>query len=151
MATLAANLEGEIRNPLKDISRAQLLKNVAEFHRSKGLPEDSLIFLRKGAIIAQNPAGFEDEEDLDEDDRQCLRDEVTRRWHHPWPLYYTIFLNSIAAAIQGWDQVSAPAIREQEVQDLGKPDIHQDRFQWRQLVLPRCSGYPQCRRVLVWP
>jgi hypothetical protein len=111
VATLAANLEGEIRNPLKDISRAQLLKNVAEFHRSKGLPEDSLVFLRKGAIIAQNPAGFEDEEDLDEDDRQCLRDEVTRRWHHPWPLYYTIFLNSIAAAIQGWDQVSIQAIQ----------------------------------------
>ena len=103
---LAANFEGEIRNPLKDISRAQLLKNVAEFHRDKGLPEDSLIHLRKGAIVAQNPAGFESEEDLDENDRQTLRDEVLRRWHHPWPLYYTIFLNSIAAAIQGWDQVS---------------------------------------------
>ena len=104
--TLAANFEGEIRNPLKDISRAQMLKNVAEFNRDKGLPEDSLTFLRKGAIIAQNPAGFADEEDLDENDRQALSEEVLRRWHHPWPLYYTIFLNSIAAAIQGWDQVS---------------------------------------------
>jgi sugar porter (SP) family MFS transporter len=122
VATLAANLEGEIRNPLKDISRAQLLKNVTEFHRSRGLPEESLVFLRKGAIIAQNPAGFEDEEDLDEDDRQCLRDEVTRRWHHPWPLYYTIFLNSIAAAIQGWDQTGSNGANLSFPEALGIPN-----------------------------
>lgn len=45
---------------------------------------------------------------LDEAEKQALREEVTRRWKHPWPLYYTIILNSIAAAIQGWDQVRPP-------------------------------------------
>lgn len=104
---LAENFEGEIRNPLKDIPRAELLENVVAFQRKYGLPEDSVPFLRKGGLVAQNPANFENEEELDEADRAALREEVTRRWKHPWPLYYTIVLNSIAAAIQGWDQVSS--------------------------------------------
>lgn len=108
---LAANFEGEIRNPLKGISRAQLLEDVAAFRLSYGLPEDSLVPLRKGAIVAQNPAKFEDEIEIDEADKLALREEVTRRWHHPKPLYYTIILNSIAAAIQGWDQVSIEPLR----------------------------------------
>lgn len=62
--------------------------------------------LKKGALVAQDPAGFEDLEDLDDGEKDWLRKEVTHRWKHPWPLYYTIILNSIAAAIQGWDQVS---------------------------------------------
>lgn len=69
--------------------------------------------LEKGALVAQNPAGFESISEvngknvaLTEEEKQALREEVTNRWKHPWPLYYTIFLNSIAAAIQGWDQVS---------------------------------------------
>lgn len=119
---LSANVEGEIRNPLRDISREQLLKDVAEFHRSKGLPEDSLVSLRKGAIVAQNPAGFDSEEDLDETDRLALTEEVTRRWHHPWPLYYTIFLNSIAAAIQGWDQTGSNGANLSFPDALGIPN-----------------------------
>ena len=78
------------------------------FREEKGLPEDILPLLKKGALVAQDPAGFEDLEELDEGEREWLRKEVTHRWKHPWPLYYTIILNSIAAAIQGWDQVSNP-------------------------------------------
>lgn len=62
--------------------------------------------LHKGALVAQSPADFESIEELDENDRRVLREEVTHRWKHPWALYYTIIVNSIAAAIQGWDQVS---------------------------------------------
>ncbi len=54
--------------------------------------------------MAQNPGDFENIAELDETDRKFLREEVTHRWKHPWALYYTIILNSIAAAIQGWDQ-----------------------------------------------
>lgn len=57
--------------------------------------------------MAQNPANFENIEELDEADREALRREVTHRWSLPWSLYYTIFLNSIAAAVQGWDQTGA--------------------------------------------
>lgn len=106
IATLTRNLEGEIRNPLRGIPKAQLLENVTTFHREKGLPEELLPLLRKGALVAQSPAEFEDLEELDDAEKTVLREEVTHRWKHPWALYYTIIMNSIAAAIQGWDQVS---------------------------------------------
>lgn len=108
LAALTENLEGEIKNPLRGIPRDQLLADVESFHRTKGLPEDVLPLLRKGALVAQSPADFETIEGLDEDDRRVLREEVTHRWKHPLALYYTIIMNSIAAAIQGWDQVSHP-------------------------------------------
>lgn len=68
---------------------------------------DILPLLKKGALVAQNPRNFENIEELDEDERQALREEVTHRWKHPWALYFTIILNSIAASIQGWDQEGA--------------------------------------------
>jgi hypothetical protein len=102
---LSKNLEGEIRNPLKGIPKAQLLENVARWRVEKGLDEDILPLLTKGALVAQNPVMFEDIEELDDEEKDHLRREVTHRWKQPWPLYYTIILNSIAAAIQGWDQV----------------------------------------------
>jgi hypothetical protein len=61
--------------------------------------------LRKGALAAQSPGAIDQIFELDEAERQFLREEVTHRWKHPKILYFTIILNSIAAAIQGWDQV----------------------------------------------
>jgi hypothetical protein len=103
--SLVDNTTGEIDNPLRDIPRDELLERVARFHQGKGLPDDILPLLKKGALVAQNPAGFESMDDLDAADKTALREETTHRWKHPWALYYTIILNSIAAAIQGWDQV----------------------------------------------
>ena len=51
--------------------------------------------------MAQSPALFEEIEELDEGDRVALREEVTHRFKLPKILYYTIIINSIAAAIQG--------------------------------------------------
>lgn len=105
-ASLVENFEGDIQNPLIGIPRAELIEMVTKFQKDKGLPEDILPLLQKGALVAQDPAGFEEMADLDAADKTALRDEVLHRWKHPWALYYTIILNSIAAAIQGWDQVS---------------------------------------------
>lgn len=105
LAALNDSTEGEIKNPLIGVPRDELLQRVADFQTAKGLPEDILPLLRKGALVAQNPAGFEELKDLDEADKEALRNEVTHRWRHPKALYFTIILNSIAAAIQGWDQV----------------------------------------------
>lgn len=66
--------------------------------------EDILPLLQKGALVAQSPAGIEEISELNDDDRRFLYEEHTRRWKHPFALYYTIILNSISAAIQGWDQ-----------------------------------------------
>ncbi|KAJ4186821.1 hypothetical protein NW755_007553 [Fusarium falciforme] len=65
LAKLTENVAGEIRNPLKGIPRDQLLKDVAEFQWDKGLPDDILPLLRKGALVAQSPADFEALEELD--------------------------------------------------------------------------------------
>ena len=85
------------------IPRVELLQDVENYAQTNGLM-DILPMLRKGALVAQNPLGIEDIPDLDEPDREALRNEITHRWKHPKTLYFTIILNSIAAAIQGWDQ-----------------------------------------------
>ncbi|KAI8670296.1 MFS domain-containing protein [Fusarium keratoplasticum] len=122
ISKLAENVAGEIRNPLKGISRDQLFKDVAEFQRDKGLPDDTLPLLRKGALVAQSPADFEALEELDEVEKEALRQEVTHKWRHPRSLYYTIFLNSIAAAIQGWDQTGSNGANLTFHEALGIPD-----------------------------
>ena len=65
--------------------------------------------LKKGALVAQSPKKFNEIDELDDDDRRYLRQEVEHRWRQPKLLYFTIFLNSVAAAIQGWDQTGMPA------------------------------------------
>lgn len=60
--------------------------------------------LIKGALVAQNPSRIDEITELNDEDRRILREEVTHKWKHPRILYVTIVLNSIAAAIQGWDQ-----------------------------------------------
>ncbi|KAK2010015.1 hypothetical protein LZ32DRAFT_536788 [Colletotrichum eremochloae] len=122
IAELTQNLEGEIKNPLRGIPKAELLEQVTDYQRSHGLPDDILPLLKKGALVAQNPALFEEIEELDESEKQALREEVTHRWKHPWPLYYTIILNSIAAAIQGWDQTGSNGANLSFPVALGIPD-----------------------------
>jgi hypothetical protein len=85
------------------IPKAQLLQDVEAYAREYNLV-DILPLLQKGALVAQRHHNFENIEELDMNERQALREEVTHRWKHPKTLYYTIFLNSIAAAVQGWDQ-----------------------------------------------
>ena len=92
-----------IRNPLVGIPKEQLLEDVELFANEGGLT-DILPLLRKGALLAQNPGDFSLVEGLEDHERAMVELEITHRWYHPITLYYTIILNSIAAAIQGWDQ-----------------------------------------------
>lgn len=78
---------------------------------------DILPLLRKGALVAQNPTNLDSIAELDDADRLIIREETTRRWNHPWALYYTIILNSIAAAIQGWDQTGVSKPQEHHVNE----------------------------------
>lgn len=79
------------------------MQDVENYAKEHGL-QDILPLLQKGALAAQNPAGIETLPDLNEEERTILRDEITHKWRQPKILYFTIILNSIAAAIQGWDQ-----------------------------------------------
>ncbi|KIW90293.1 uncharacterized protein Z519_08937 [Cladophialophora bantiana CBS 173.52] len=106
VAQLTSNTTGEVRNPLVGIPREQMLQDVENYANENALT-DILPLLKKGALVAQSPHAIEHIPELDESDRQLLREEVTHRWRHPKTLYFTIVLNSIAAAIQGWDQTGS--------------------------------------------
>ena len=83
-----------------------LLSDVENYAREHSL-EDVLPVLKKGALLAQQPDDYEKIVELDEGDKEVLRLERTHRWKHPKALYFTIILNSISAAIQGWDQTGS--------------------------------------------
>jgi hypothetical protein len=96
-------LNPRIGNPLADIPKDQLLQDVNKFANQHGL-EGILPLLQKGALVAQRPRDFEMITELENAEKKILCNEITHRWRHPCSLYFTIVLNSIAAAIQGWDQ-----------------------------------------------
>jgi hypothetical protein len=66
-----------IQNPLHGIPKDTLMRQVEEFTREKGLEDKTDIF-KKGALIAQSPKLFESMEELDEQDKEWIRREVTR-------------------------------------------------------------------------
>lgn len=106
---LNSNLEARIQNPLNGISRSTLLYQVEEFSNAQGLT-GVLPLLRKGALVAQDPANYEEikgDEKLDDDEVLALRDEVLHKWRQPMALYLTIITCSIGAAVQGWDQTGS--------------------------------------------
>ncbi|TDZ24183.1 putative metabolite transport protein YwtG [Colletotrichum orbiculare MAFF 240422] len=105
-ADLSRNLEAKIKNPLEGISYDQLMQDVTAFCEEHSLQEEIALF-RKGALIAQDPTGYENirgPEALDEAEIRALRDEVEHKWRMPKKLFLTIATCSIGAAVQGWDQ-----------------------------------------------
>jgi hypothetical protein len=89
----------EHTNPLVGIPHDELMRDVEIFAAESGL-EEHVELLRKGALLAQDG---EYASQLGEEEQLALRQEVTHKWKHPKTLYLTIVLNSIAAAVQGWD------------------------------------------------
>lgn len=79
------------------------MSNVQEYAELHGL-QDILPTLRKGALAGQDPITARTSPLLNGQEHEILHVEANYRWRQPWALYYTIVLNSIAAAIQGWDQ-----------------------------------------------
>ncbi|KAI0182143.1 hypothetical protein GGR52DRAFT_578212 [Hypoxylon sp. FL1284] len=95
-----------ISNPLAGITREQLLEQATRFSEQHGL-DKYVHLIRKGALAAQNPTGFQDitgPEALDAEEMDVLRRETTHKWRVPRLLYLTIITCSIGAAVQGWDQ-----------------------------------------------
>jgi len=99
-----------LRNPLYGINKFELLDQVTAFANQHGLTE-VLPQLKKGALVAQNPQGWETIEELDESDKGHLRRETTHRWNHPRMLYFLVVMSSIGAAVQGWDQTGKVTIK----------------------------------------
>ncbi|KAM3511860.1 hypothetical protein MY11210_004478 [Beauveria gryllotalpidicola] len=103
------HLESRIRNPLDGIPRDELMRNVDDFARSRGLSEHMSI-LRKGALVAQNPTDIhqiDGDEALTAEELAVLDRESKSKWTMPARLFWTIAMCSIGAAVQGWDQTGA--------------------------------------------
>jgi Sugar (and other) transporter len=94
-----------VSNPLADIPQDVLFADVEAFCEESGMA-DVTPLMKKGALVAQNPANYENI-GLEEDEKETLRIEVTRKWKHPMKLYITVVVCSIGAAVQGWDQTGS--------------------------------------------
>ena len=103
------------------IPRATLLQNVEDFARDANMT-DQLPLLQKAALVAQDPPSFESVEELDDAERDALRNEVLHKWRQPTALYFTVILCSVGAAVQGWDQTGSNGANLSWPQDFGVPD-----------------------------
>lgn len=84
--------------------------------------QDMVPLLKKGALVAQDPPGFEHIPELDEVERDALRNEVLHKWRQPGALYFTVILCSIGAAVQGWDQTGSNGANLSWPVAFGVPD-----------------------------
>ena len=83
----AENVNAKLANPLAGIPQDQLMRDGALFARTHGLADLETEFA-KGALIAQNPLGFESLDVLTEDDKAVLRNEQANRWDQTKTLYW---------------------------------------------------------------
>ena len=118
---ILANVSNRIQNPLAGIPRATLMHNVEEFCRDAGMSEH-IGLLQRGALVAQNPPAFEEIAELEESEREALRNEVLHKWRQPRSLYFTVILCSIGAAVQGWDQTGSNGANLSWPDAFGVPD-----------------------------
>lgn len=95
-----------IENPLGHLTPEQLLRDVREFARSKGLDE-YLSLLKKGAQIAKDPRSYEVVRGITDAEKEALYNEENHRFRQPFSLYITIIVCSVGAAVQGWDQTGS--------------------------------------------
>lgn len=103
---LNSNGSARIQNPLAHLTQEELMSRVDTFVDANQL-DDIRDLVRKGALVAANPPEFESVEGLEPSEVHALRREVTHKWSHPRRLYITVFLCSIGAAVQGWDQTGS--------------------------------------------
>ncbi|KAF2766790.1 hypothetical protein EJ03DRAFT_168353 [Teratosphaeria nubilosa] len=135
VVNLNKNLEAKISNPLAGIPYDDLMRDVELFAQDKGIV-DKTDLIKRGALVAQDPANFESVSSLTADEKDALRDEARTRWKHPLSLYVTIVVCSIGAAVQGWDQTGSNGANLSFPVEFGigkgetKGDPHQNRDSW---------------------
>ena len=103
-----ASDNSQVHNVLAHLSREELLTDVDRFATQHGL-EYAIDDLRKGALLAQRPQHYMSIPELNEEDRAIITQERQHKWKHPLTLYWTIFVCSVGAATQGWDQTGRSA------------------------------------------
>ncbi|KAL8677138.1 MAG: hypothetical protein Q9186_006413 [Xanthomendoza sp. 1 TL-2023] len=139
--SLNRNVTARIQNPLAGIPLATLLKNVEDFAAEVGLSEQTAL-LQKGALVAQDPPAFEQVEQLDEFEKDALRNEVLHKWRQPWALYFTVILCSIGAAVQGWDQTGSNGANLSWPVAFGVPDTGPDATDYNTWIVGIVNAGP---------
>lgn len=123
-----------IHNPLARIPKAQLFADV-EAYATKHELTDITDLLKKGALVSQSPESIDTIEELSDEEKRVFHEEKTRKWHQPRTLYSLIALNSIGAAIQGWDQTGSNGANLSFPQEFGIADSG-----------PQCEALGTCER-----
>ncbi|PWN50170.1 hypothetical protein IE53DRAFT_362588 [Violaceomyces palustris] len=95
--------EARLANPLKGLSRSEVVSRAQAFADQAGLSELRGTFA-KAALVARDPYLFEEMPELDEDDKEALRRETTHKWRQPFQLYMLVVCCSLGAVVQGMDQ-----------------------------------------------
>jgi hypothetical protein len=72
-----SNNNFRIQNPLYGIPRQELMRQVEEFTKEKGL-DDKLELFQRAALLAQNQKDFENMPELSDEDKEVIRRETTR-------------------------------------------------------------------------
>lgn len=83
---------------------------------------DHIPLVQRGALVAQNPPAFEQIAELEDSEREALRNEVLHKWRQPKALYVTVILCSVGAAVQGWDQTGSNGANLSWPTALGVPN-----------------------------
>lgn len=100
--TSRKNINVKLANPLAGFSKQELRVKGREYAIEHSLTnEEDLRAFEVGAILAQNPDGFEECQDISTTEMEILRKEFTDRWSQPKLLYLIIVLCSTCAAVQG--------------------------------------------------
>lgn len=90
---------------LSPIPKADLRIHAQRLIELLELPGEFDLFY-KAALVARDANAFEEIDELAESDKGILRHEKEHKWHLARPLWFTIAVCSIGAAVHGWDQVS---------------------------------------------
>jgi len=130
-----------IQNPLAGKSRDELAAEVATFCRETGLDAETAL-IQKGAFVAQNPDMFEEVAELDDSEREALRNETLHKWRQPAALYFTVILCSVGAAVQGWDQTGSNGANLSWPVAFGVPDSGPGATQYYQLLVGVVNSGP---------
>jgi hypothetical protein len=73
----SSNNNFRIQNPLYGIPRQELMRQVEEFTKEKGL-DDKLELFQRAALLAQSQKDFENIPELSDEDKEVIRRETTR-------------------------------------------------------------------------
>ncbi|RAH45040.1 galactose-proton symport [Aspergillus brunneoviolaceus CBS 621.78] len=125
------NVTAKIKNPLADLTPAQVVRDVEQFAEEFQLTE-ILPDLRKGALVARDPQMYASVPDMTDEEITAVRNETAHKWRQPRALYFSIVLCSIGAAVQGWDQTGSNGANLSFPVALGIPEKGPDaaRNQW---------------------